>query len=233
MSQIDHKELAISRLVTQFRESTNLIEYIRALLVESNNLEEVFCDLLEKRWIDTAEGAQLDVLGAIVGQTREFIDAELFDYFGFSVNPISQSFGTINNIGVGGRFKYIDESTEGLRLLTDEEYRVFIRARIMRNSTSSTPENIISQIRFIFNSPLVLLIDGDTEYSVNIGRRLGLNEKSILINTDVIAKTAGVRVNYVTEFNTGNFFGFLGIPGSKGFGSLSDPLSGGELGNLI
>ena len=44
MSSIDHNSLAISRLATQFKESTNLINYIRALLVEANNLEEVFCD---------------------------------------------------------------------------------------------------------------------------------------------------------------------------------------------
>lgn len=233
MSSIEHKELAISRLATQFRESTNLISYIRTLLLEADNLEQVFCDLLEKRWIDTAEGVQLDILGSIVGQSREFIDAEIFDYFGFAINPVSQSFGTVTNPSVGGRFKFVDEITTGLRQLTDDEYRFFIKARIIRNSTSSTPEDIISQIRFIFDSPLVLFVDGDTKYEVSIGKKLSLNEKSILLDTDIVPKTAGVNASYVTEFDSNDFFGFQGVPNSNGLGSVNNLNQGGKFGNLI
>jgi len=233
MTSIDHKSLAISRLATQFKESTNLINYIKALLLEANNLEEVFCDLLEKRWIDTAEGVNLDILGSIVGQSREFIDAEIFDYFGFFDNFQAQSFGSVVDTSIGGRFKFVDEVTTGIRQLSDDEYRLFIKASISRNRTSSTPEDIISQIRYIFNSPLVLFVDGDTKYEISIGRKLGLNEKSILINTNIVPKTASVQASYVTEFDSNNFFGFQGLPNSLGLGSLSNPNQGGKLGNLI
>lgn len=233
MTSIDHKSLAISRLATQFKESTNLISYIRALLLEANNLEGVFCDLLEKRWIDTAEGINLDILGSIVGQSREFIDAEIFDYFGFADNPQAQSFGSVVDASLGGRFKFVDEVTTGIRQLSDDEYRLFIKARISRNRTSSTPENIIAQIRYIFDSPLVLFVDGDTKYEISIGRKLGLNEKSILLDTNIVPKTAGVQASYVTEFDSNNFFGFQGLPNSLGLGSVSNPSQGGKLGNLI
>lgn len=233
VDKINHKELAESRLATQFKESTNLISYIRTLLLEADNLEQVFCDLLEKRWIETAEGAQLDILGSIVGQSREFIDAEIFEYFGFFDNPQAQSFGSVDNPSLGGRFKLVGEPTTGIRQLTDEEYRLFIKTRISRNSTSSTPEQIISQIRYIFDSPLVLFVDGDTKYEISIGRRLGLNEKSILFDTDIIPKTAGVQATYVAEFDSNNFFGFQGVPNSLGLGSISNPSQGGKLGNLI
>ena len=233
IDKINHKELAQSRLATQFRESLNLIAYIKVLLLEADNLESVFCDLLEKRWIDTAEGVNLDILGSIVGQSREFINAEIFEYFGFSDNSQAQSFGTLVDPGVGGRFRLVGEPTTGIRELSDEEYRKFIRSRISRNSTKSTPEEIISQIRFIFDSPLVLFVDGNTTYEVSIGKKLSLNEKSILFDTDIIPKTAGVQASYVTEFNSSNFFGFQGVPNSLGLGSLINPGMGGQLGNLI
>ena len=233
MDKINHQQLAISRLATQFRESTNLINYLKALLIEANNLEDVFCQLLEDRWIDTAVGIQLDILGSIVGQTREFIDAEIFDYFGFAINPISQSFGSINDISVGGRFKFVEEPTTGIRKLTDDEFRTFIKARIIRNSTQSTPEQIISQLQFLFNTPQILFSDGDTMYEVSIGRKLSLNEKSILENTDIVPKTAGVGASYVTEYDYENFFGFQGVPNSGGFGSVNNANLGGKLGNLI
>lgn len=231
--KINHEELAISRLATQFKESTNLINYIKALLIEADPLEQVFCDLLEKRWIDTAAGVQLDILGSIVGQSREFIDAVIFDYFGFANNPQAQSFGTVSNASVGGRFKLAYEITTGIRQLTDYEYRLFIRARIARNRTSSTPEDIIAQIKYVFNAPLVLFVDGDTKYEVSVGRKLGLNEKSILLDTDIIPKTAGIQATYVTEFDSTNFFGFQGVPDSLGLGSVNDPDQGGKFGNLI
>lgn len=233
MSPIDHKAIVVSRLATQFKESTNLIKYIKALLLETDTLEQVFCDLLEKRWIDTAEGMNLDILGSIVGQSREFIDADIFDYFGLANNPQAQSFGTLGDPGVGGRFKFVGEVTTGIRQLSDDEYRLFIKARIFKNKTSSTPEEIISQIQHIFNPPVVILTEGNTQYGISIGRKLTSNEKSILANTNIIPKTACVQVNYVTEFNNSNFFGFQGVPNSLGLGSVSNPNQGGMLANLI
>ena len=233
MNMIDHKQLAVSRLATQYRESTNLINYIKSLLVEANNLEEVFHSLLEDRWIDTATGTTLDILGSIVGQSREFVDAEIFDYFGFADNPQAQSFGSVSDSSLGGRFIYVGEATTGTRQLNDDEYRLFIKARITKNSTSSTPEEIIAQIRYIFDSPLVLLLDGNARYEVSISRRLSLNEKSILFNTDIIPKTVGVQATYLTEFDSDNFFGFQGVPDALGLGSLTDNTQGGKLGNLI
>lgn len=231
---INHKELAISRLATQYRDSVKLIAYIQSLLYEADTIEQVFKDLLEKRWVETAEGVNLDILGSIVGQTREFIDAEIFEYFGFADNPIAQSFGSVNDPGLGGRFIEIGESTTGTRLLSDNEYRTFIKARIVRNNTSSTPEDIISQLRYLFDSPLVLIREGlKASYEISIGRGLSLNEKSIIEQTDIVPKTAGVTATYVSEFNSEDFFSFKGVPGSDGFGSVNNAELGGKFGQLI
>ena len=231
---IDHKSLAESRLATQYRDSLKLIAYIKALLYEADTLESVLRDLLEKRWIETAVGVNLDILGSIVGQSREFIDAEVFDYFGFADNPIAQSFGTLSDIGIGGRFRALGEETQGIRLLTDDEYRIFIKARILRNSTSSTPEEIITQFRFLFDSPIIVIREGlKASYEISIGRRLSLNEKSILLQTNIVPKTAGASVSYTTEFDSDDFFSFKTIPGSLGFGSVNNTELGGKFGQLI
>lgn len=231
---IDHLVLAESRLATQFRETTNLINYIKALLVEANTLEEVFQSIITDRTLDEAYGIQLDILGSIVGQSRELVIAELFVYFGFDGNPQSNSFGTVTDAGVGGRFRGVNESTLGNRKLTDVEYRAFIRAKITRNSTRSTPEDIIALIKFLFGNPLVVLAEvGEARYTISIGRTLSLNEKVLLTETNIIPKTAGVSVSYVTEFDEEDFFSFGGIPGGLGFGSYLNPNLGGTFGTLI
>lgn len=230
---IDHKALAESRLANQFKKSVNLIAYIKALLSEADTLEQVFQDLLNKRWIDTAEGTNLDILGAIVGQTRELIDSEVFDYFGFQGDPQAQTFASFNFAGVGGRFRSFYEQTTGLRLLNDEEYRLFIRARIARNRTKSTPEDIISLVGFLFQTNTVIFLDGDTTYEVSIGRLSGLNDKSIIKDLDIIPETAGVKAVYVAEFDENDYFGFQGLPNAQGFGAIGEPEEGGTFGNLI
>ncbi len=233
MDIIDHKELAISRLATQFKESTNLINYIRSLLVEANTLESVFNSLIEDRWIDTAEGIQLDIIGSIVGQPRVIIGAELFGYFGFAVNLESGPFGSVKDPSLGDRFRANKEPTTGNRELSDEEYRLWIRARIAKNITTSTPEEVISQVKFVTKAEQIILSDGDTQYSIAIGKLLSSDEKSILLNTQIVPKTAGVRVNYQSQYDYNNFFGFQGVPNSAGLGSLSNANQGGKLGKLI
>jgi len=127
--KIDHAQLTISRLVTQFSESSNLIGYIRSIISESDVIESELCDVLSLRTLDTATNAQLDVIGALVGQGRLLIDATAFSFFGFEGNPISASFGDINNPQLGGRFASIGESLTGFTELNDDDYRLFIRAR--------------------------------------------------------------------------------------------------------
>lgn len=229
---INHKELAESRLATQFRDSTNLIAYIKALLVEANTLEQVFQDLLDKRWIDTAEGAQLDIIGAIVGQPRILLDATILSYFGFAPNAASQSFGTIDNVSVGGRFRSVLESTTGNRSLTDTEYRDYIRARIIKNSITPTVQAMTDFLKSLFNVDQVIIVDGDMQYTVQIGRILTANEKAFILNTDLIPKVAAVGVNY-QEYELENAFGFGGVPTSLGFGSVTNPNIGGKFAATI
>ncbi len=233
MDIINHETKSLSRLVTQFKESPNLINYVRNFLTESQTLENTFHDLLDSRWIETAEGYQLDVLGAIVGQARVIIEGSIFSYFGFLGSPNADSFGDINNSSLGSPFASLDTILTGNRSLSDDEYRLFIKARIVKNISNSTPEDIIAQYRYLFNTEQVIFEDGDTEYNISIGKKLNRNDISLLNNTDIISKTAGVRVNYKASYDYNRFFGFKGVINSKGFGSTTSPDIGGYFGELI
>lgn len=188
---IDHEARAVGRLAGQFAHSPNLKAYLVGVMSEANALEKVFQDILELRSIDTATGKQLDILGELVGQPREFLESSDQIFFGFSGHPQAGAFGD-------ARFKSKGESLSGLRLLTDEEYRVFIRARTFKNSTTSTVQEVTQQIRTILDAPTAQLIrgPGPAEYTVIIGKVLTINEKLIITATDLIPKTAGVTASY-------------------------------------
>jgi len=195
MNQIDHEILGESRLATQFRESTNLIAYILNLLLEANTLEQLFFDINTGRYLDSAVGTQLDILGSIVGQPREIIS------------------------GI---------------ILIDSEYRLWIKARIGKNHTGASRENILDQITFLIpDANQILIEEGNTRYSVSIGKLLTVEERDTIFNSGILSKPAGVSVGYVSQYDYNNFFSIGTVPNGLGFGTISDPLIGGVFATLI
>ena len=209
--KIDHIKLAESRLATQYKESVNLIAYIKKLLYESDTLEQVFADIISKRYLENAIGVQQDIIGALVGQPRILINSSVISYFGFEGNLGSQPFGDINDSSIGGRFRSIDEPTIGNRSLIDDEYRLFIKARILKNSISPTPQSLASFVKILFDVDRVIVIDGKMNYTVHIGRLLDPNEKAFLTNNELVPKVAAVGVTYI-DYDINTNFSFLGAP---------------------
>ena len=136
VEKLDHKVQAKSRIITEYRESTNLINYINTILNQSQDLEDAFYDLLINRWLDTAEGAQLDILGRILGQPRTVIGADSVLYFGFDTSVNSGTFGDENNPATGARFRSADEETVGTVVFADPEYRIILKGRALSNRTN-------------------------------------------------------------------------------------------------
>lgn len=66
----DVAERTLDLLLGEFREKENWDKFIRIIVDLQQELEGVFSDLLTKVSLDTAEGAQLDQLGEIIGVLR-------------------------------------------------------------------------------------------------------------------------------------------------------------------
>lgn len=224
---VDYLEEARDRTCYQFKDKPIFDKYIQLLIEQQTELQEVFKDLIQKRSIDTATGATLDIIGEIVGQPRELIEASLFDFFGFIGAPNAAAMGSLGSIA-GGQWYSFGEAVAGNVLLDDPTYRLFIKAKILKNTTSSTPEQFLAFINFLFGTTQTFLSEGRAEYTVYFGRELS-NFEITLLNyisysqgypSRLIPKTVGVRINFGT-FLSGDYFGFEGAPGAKGFGDLS------------
>lgn len=196
MQTINYEELGLSRLATEFSESENLIAYLKIIMSEFQFLEDVYFDILEKRWLENAENAQLEVLGELVGQPKI--------------------------------------SLEGMtRPLTDEEYKILIRARISKNNTDCSQESIISLVGYVFNVDFVVLNDYKLRFEISFGKILTDIEKSILREIDLIPKPLGVLIGYISEFDPDNVLAFEGFPNAKGLGDINDPDVGGLMPSLV
>jgi len=189
---IDHVALIRDRLALQYKDSPNLIGVIAALLKDANDLEQVFCDVANVLNVDEATGAQLDLLGELVGQPREFVPDIDPDTFRFDVGPGFDIGQFINN--------------QGFTQLDDENYRRWIRARIASNAGNVSPEEIIASVKFIFgNDTEVYFTDGDTEYRISIGADLTPADRYLLNNTNIVPRTAAVNRLYGVSFTADSF----------------------------
>lgn len=219
---------ARDRITEQFKNKDVLDRYLQLLIDQQDSIQQVFKDLIQKRSIDEATGATLDIIGEIVGQPRELISADLFNFFGFQGALKADTFGDFGVVNVGSKFYDFGTPLGGNVLLDDETYRLFIKAKILKNRTASTPEEFLAFVNFLFGtSTTAIIAEGDAEYTVLFGRELSAFEQ-VLLNyvsnsqgypSRLIPKTVGVRINF-GWFLAENYFGFQGAPGAKGFGEF-------------
>lgn len=219
LTEIDHEAQALSRLITQYRESPKLIAFVQALMAQSQQAEQAFLQLAYISDIDASEGVQLDVIGAIVGISRYVKDAIPVAFFGFTGQPGTRSLGEEGIPDVGGEFREELQPAFAAEALSDAQYRLFIRARIARNHTRGTIQDVVTSMTFLFDAPVVLVHDGqDMSFDIGIGRRLSYSEQVLLFLREIIPKPAGVRINERVFFDYQNVFGFEGQPYAIGFG---------------
>lgn len=225
---VEYLEVARERVTEQFKRKEVFDKYLQILLAGDMDIQETLEELMQLRSIDTAVGVQLDNIGEIVGQPRELLEADLYEYFGFQGAPNAQSMGTSGDPSVGGLFYSYGTPFGGNVNLDDETYRKFIKAKIFKNITSSTPEEFITVVNTIFDLPISITSEGDAQVTLMFGRILTPFERALLnyVSTSqgypsrLIPKTVGVRINY-GEFDGDSYFGFQGAPGAKGFGEFT------------
>lgn len=233
----EYLSTARTRYTEQFKGKPVFDKYIRVLLSGFEELQEVARQLQQERSIDTAVGAQLDVIGDIVGRPRGQVSAELFEYFGFQTAPQAGSFGSLTDPSVGSPWYSLGAPTGIAREPSDEEYRLIIKAKIIKNRTLSRPEDVITAYKFLFGAGAVIVDEPETgKVRIGIGKILTSVERGLLFDLNgvgtLLPKTIGVEYTY-SEFQAGRVFATEGFPGSMGVGDLNNPDVGGFLTNII
>ena len=223
-------EEARSRYTEQLKYPEHPIfdKYVQVLLGGKIELQEVFRQLMQERSLDTAVGVNLDNIGEIVGQPRTLLSVDIFEFFGFQGVPNAGGFGDFFDPSVGAVFYDANNPRFGNITLTDDVYRIFIKAKIAKNSTHATPEEVMEFANFIFGtSGSTIQNEGGAAYTLLVGKTLSSFERSLLryvqktdnYNSYLLPQPLGVKVNY-GDFNYANFFAFAGVPNAKGFGNL-------------
>lgn len=138
--------------------------------------------------IDNNVGAQLDVIGRIVVADRNFLG---------STPLVVSQFGD-----VGAEFGDTDAVFSELSIGTDSQmsddfFRLVIRAKIIKNNSDATIESILDGVTFLVpNADVVRVIDGeDMSFSIEFQGNITDLERWALLNAKLIPKPQGVRFN--------------------------------------
>ncbi|UYL86129.1 hypothetical protein [Acinetobacter phage vB_AbaM_CP14] len=154
MDKIDYASLAKSRYTSQFEQDKVYDAIIQTIIEYKLKTQDLYINFAETILdIEKSTGKNLDLIGSIVGQPRILVDFSIDKYFGFLGNPRAEPY----DVGLW----YSTFSTKGSdsRVLTDEEYRRIIKARIIRNNTNCNREDFIKIL------DLILGIDSSITYS--------------------------------------------------------------------
>jgi hypothetical protein len=229
--------IARSRVTEQFKNKTVYDKYLELLLSGKIELQKTIQDSMQLRSLDTATGAQLDVIGEIVGRPRGLVTSDVFYYFGFSGSAQGESFSSTTDPTVGGQWYSIDAPRGISREPSDDEYRLIIKAKIIKNRTLSRPEDVISAYKFLFGTSQVTIEEtAPAQVRIGIGKILDNAERGLLFDLggagQLLPKPVGVSYTY-SEFQAGRVFATDGFPGAVGTGDLNDTTKGGFLSNLI
>lgn len=235
----DYVTEARGLITEQFKGKPIMDKYLRLLLSGILDAQEVLKQIQQQRSIDTAVGAQLDVIGEIVGRPRGLVTSELFSYFGFQGGPLSDTFGSLNDTTVGSPWYSLGGPLGISRPPSDEEYRLILKAKIIKNRTLARPEDVIDAYKFLFGASRVTIDEQQLEIGsarIGIGKILTNAERGLLFDLGgagtLLPKPVGVSYTY-SEFDSDRTFATEGFPGAMGPGELSDPSTGGIVSNIL
>jgi len=193
-----------------------------------------FLDALDQAFdLDNAIGAQLGVLGRIVGISRSVPDVIPKIYFGFSINPNNEGFASkFNPSRIGGPFysKFTSAFTD--LQLGDSDYRFFIRVKAAKNRASGYVSSdkhigIQSVVLSAFDGQAYVVDNLDMTLTLYVSPTVSLDRLRLIQILDLLPKPQGVRYKVVIQAEPGLTFGFSNNPDSKGFASKFDPLREG------
>ncbi len=234
---IDHQALGRSRVVLQYQHSPKFIGYLKALLAAPVELEGVLQKIALQTDIDQAQGVHLDVIGAIVGVGRIAPQSIAVQFFGFQGQAAALPFGQEDYPGNGGRLRDETESGFASSVLADPHYRLLLKAKIVKNHSKGTNEDILKGLSYLFGQggmavQVAVNDQGGMAVQVAVGRQLTFLEKALIANLDILPRPAGVRISQRVTYNAENYFGFSDSPqymsGALTFGEEGRATLGGQ-----
>ena len=230
---INYEEQALSRVAQQFQNLERFEAVIKLYAEIAQDLEADIKNLFDLSDIDKMGGKNLDVIGEIVGQPRVLVNADFVEFFGYEGAPNAQSYGDLNNDATGGRYRSLQEAEAGNIKVSDPEYRILIKARILKNNSNCTPEEVLESLRLLFSTEYASISEGRMSMTLGVGKDIGATEEYLLKEYDLIPRASGIRIDeYIKYDGETGAFSYEG-GGGLGYDDFFNPVRAGRYASLL
>lgn len=209
----DYIDGNVANLIIQYSNKPNAISTITAiteefeLIYNNSNILDIAYNL------DTAVGKQLDIIGKIVGISRNVPFSVPKKYFGFDGHLNSYPFGSKFNVVASYPFRSKFEIPYSNGQLNDNDYRFFIKAKIIKNyatskNIDSNSLSIQNAVDYLFNGKGYVTDNYDMSMTLYIDSSYDSSKLTYLENLDLLPRPQGVRYNTFISYQDGITFGF-------------------------
>lgn len=212
-------EERMDRVLTQYRESPNLLALIRKDLEQIAESVVATCAIPSKFDILDAVGDQLTILGKLLGWPREHCICVPVPVFGFACGTSTPN-KPIAGLCEGGVWAGCDDAGSGtLRLDDDEVYRGYLLARRYQARKLWDIDSLQAAARHIWGSSATAISLGGARVAIQPGRTLTTLE---LIQVPVAFRVLPIAPGITPHisYQTGKVFGF-----GSGWGGLCESAS--------
>lgn len=186
----------VAMLLSQYKRSTNLKNYIQCFMDEFNEVQVAIADTIKYRRLADSFGIMVDDIAYLVGASRTIYGAAALGFFGFYSNPGAEPAGDDTVIPLeGGILRSDSDKESGDFVRTDLQLKGAIRARIIKNITNCCIEDIIDFCDLVLGRSLKLEIkEGQGKMDFILHEKLSVSDKVLLSHMLPDIKPAGIAI---------------------------------------
>lgn len=181
------------RVYAQYRDKPKAVDWYAIARKLGGSLEDAAEAVRKSYDIDNVLGEQLNVIGRIVVAPRSFVGSMPMNPGLFDLTD-GDEFGDDEAM-----FSALTIDQDGQ--LSDELYRLVIKAKIVKNNGDATIENILDGMNFLLpNAEVLRVTDGeDMSFSIEFYGQITNLERFALLNAGLVPKPQAVRFNGFLE----------------------------------
>lgn len=227
----------VDLLIRQYRSKPNAKAEVELIAQTVGRTAAFISEFSEGFDVDVATHDRLDKIGKIVGISRTIPNAFTPYRFSFSRDSDGGGFGSVFNESIGAPFASIFDAERTDLRLDDEDFRLFIKAKIALNNGAGymVSDDYISMqdvIETLFNGRGYVIDNYDMTLTLFVPFDVPQDRLELILQLNLLPRSQTVRYSQIV-WGESDSFGFASDVGAKGFGSLTDPEQGGSLARLF
>jgi hypothetical protein len=188
---VDDDSNPLRRVYAQYRNKTKLVAWIQICTLLGADLYQVAQIIRKSYDVDNVNNEMLNVIGRVVVLPRSFLSPA-------DLNPPMVASSENNPWEVGDTSEQLSGlTTDSDSSMSDEFYRLGVRAKIVKNNTSATIDDILAGASFLLpNAKIVRLVDDeDMSFTIEYTGNITELESYALANSSLVSTPQGVKFN--------------------------------------